>query len=477
VGFPNDQPPYAESEIQINPYPLVTGHPSHITARVTNNLPTPQVLTVSFQTSADRFGIGLNFSSFDTRVVTVPGNSSVIVGTDFTPVSSGHYCIQVKVVGASGLPVYTQHNLDVTEDLQAGVTDTLTFKVGNPTAAPANIQLVVVNTCPGWTAVVSPTVLTAVLPNDGDIRSASLLVTPPNPAVFGSACHIDVQGWIGDQLIGGIRKLDVPPVHLPPNVQPAWEEPETSVVPDPPTVGQPSQICVQLQNPLGFARSVTLDYQVADFGAGVPFTSVGSQNWTLPPHSLANYCHPWTPTPGGTLHRCIGIVLSQAGYQDEFSQRNIDLVSAPPARPDRTDVPFVVGNPDNVPHHVTFQIQAFGIDPYWRPVIVPNPGDPAPDIIMGDGSVRVRLQLVPAVAAQAPQARLQLAPAVTAQAPQARLQHVPAVTAQALQAPPSDFSFGDQSQVEVTPLLDGVPVGGLTVQLLPQRAYLPLLWK
>ena len=445
VGFPNDQPSYAESEIQVNPYPLITGHPSHITARVTNNLATPQVLTVSFQTSADRFGIGLNFTSFDTQVVTVPGNSSVIVATDFTPVSSGHYCIQVKVVGSSGLPVYTQQNLDVTEDLKPGVTDTLTFKVGNPTAATADINLVVVNTCPGWTAVVQPAVLSAVGPNDNDIRSASLLVTPPDPAILGTACHIDVQGWIGNQMIGGIRKLDVPPVHLPPNVQPPWEEPEISLSPDPPIVGQPAQICVQLQNPLGFARPVTVDFRVADFGAGVPFTSVGSQGFTLPANSLANYCHPWTPAAGGTLHRCILIVLSQVGYQDQTSQRNLDLVQAQRAQPDLARVPFVVGNPDGVQHHLTFQLQTFGIDPYWQAVIRTNQGDPPPDVIMGDGSVRLFLQLQPAN------------------------------TAQSSQAAPVDYQFGAQSQVEVTALLDGVPVGGMTVQLLPPALYLPLV--
>ena len=43
------------------------------------------------------------------------------------------------------------------EDLRPGVTDELNFAVGNPTPAIATIQLVVDNTCPGWTAIVTPT--------------------------------------------------------------------------------------------------------------------------------------------------------------------------------------------------------------------------------------------------------------------------------------------------------------------------------
>jgi hypothetical protein len=141
--------------------------------------------------------------------------------------------------------------------------------------------------------------------------------------------------------------------------------------------------------------------------------------------------------------------LSQAGYQDQFSQHNVNLVRAAPTRPDLTNVPFTIGNPDNVPHHITFQLQVYGIDPYWKPVIGgPNPGDPAPDIIPGDGSVRMAtLQLVPAVAGQSPL------------------------------APPANYQFGDQSQVEVTVLLDGQPTGGVTVQLVQPSLYLPLLQK
>ena len=108
-----------------------------------------------------------------------------------------------------------------------------------------------------------------------EIREAALSVTPPNMPL-GTACHIDVQGWIGGELIGGIRKLDVPPVHLPPG-DPPWNEKEIVAIPDPPVAGQAGQICVQLNNPLPIPRTVSIQFSEADFGAGIPFTPIGGR--------------------------------------------------------------------------------------------------------------------------------------------------------------------------------------------------------
>lgn len=303
--FPNDEPPYAEEEVQIYPYPLVSNEPSTITVKVSNNASVPKTMIVRFQASPDKFGIGLDFNTFSSKMVTVPANSSVIVATTYTPVVPGHYCIQVVVQGTDpGDPESkTQRNLDVTEDLQPGVPDDLVFNVGNPTGSPGDINLVVNNSCPGWTTTVDPLLIEDAQP--GEVYTATLTVTPPSPVTLGTGCQIDVQGWIGDEFIGGIRKLDVPPVNLPVDVQPPYMEQEISLLPDPPVVGQEGQICVELQNPLDVSRNVSVDFSVADFGAGIWFTSIGTENSTLPPNSIDDYRIDWTPATGGTLHRCI----------------------------------------------------------------------------------------------------------------------------------------------------------------------------
>jgi len=450
VTFPNTQPPYAEDDIQIYPYPLVTGHPTQVSVRVRNLLPTTQTVTVTFQASSSSvFGIGLNFTALpapgNPRVVTIPPSSTVQVNINWIPVTSGHYCIQVKVEGAGFAPIYTQHNLDVTEDLQPGVQDTLHFKVGNPTATTADILLVVDNTCPGWTAAVSPTLLSTVLPNDTDIRDAELDVTPPLGPPLGTACHIDVQGWIGGHLIGGIRKLDVPPVQLP-HADPPWAEKEISVNLDPPVVGQPVSVCVELNNPLGITRTVTVIYSYADFGAGISFTPIQTRTIDLPPYSLNKYCINWIPSAGGTLHRCLLITLKQPGFQDQYSQRNVNLL-----RPPRIGagipitIPFIVGNP--FPFTVPLRIDPvlIGLGPLWIPHILP---DPPPDLMPGQ-MANLTLELLPAVNA------LEAGAAAT----------------------PGDDRFGDYSAVEVGVYLNDELAGGFTADLTPIKVYLPIVMK
>lgn len=447
ITLPNNDPPYAEQEVQIHPYPLITGTPSAISVRLSNSSNTAQAVRVSFQTSPQRFGIGINFATFDSRLVTLPAHGNAIVTSSYTPVSSGHYCIQIKIEDASPTPqyapIYTWRNLDVTEDLQAGVPDTLPFKVANPTGATANITLVVDNTCPGWSASVAPTTLTNVGPNGGDVRDATLTVTPPSPATLGSGCHIDVQGWIGDTLIGGIRKLDVPPVHLPTDIAPPWLEPEISVSPNPPVAGQPAQICVALQNPLNVAKNVTLEYAVADFGAGIAFTTLATRNLALPANSNANYCTPWTPSSSGTLHRCIQITLKQPGYRDMHSQLNIDLRRISIVTLLQLDIPLGVRNPDGVPHRLELRPTLYGLDPLWR---IRWLGDPPPDQIGANQTLNLRLGFE-----RIAQAGLQ----------------------------PAQFgigtrTFGDEQRVDVAVVLDGVETGGFTIKLQDGSMFLPI---
>ena len=447
VTFPNTQPPYAEDDIQIYPYPLVTGQPTQVSARVQNLSPQTQTVTVTFQfSSVDVFGIGLNFTALpvpgNPKVVTLPPSSTVQVNLNWIPIRSGHYCIQVMVQGAGFAPIYTQHNLDVTEDLRPGITDTLSFQVGNPTASMADILLVVDNTCPGWTAWITPTtVLTNVGANDTDIRTAFLNVIPPSGPPLGTACHIDVQGWIGGKLIGGIRKLDVPPVHLP-SSNPPWEEKEISTSTYPPVAGQPVSYCIELQNPLAFTRSVTLEYQVAYFGAGLPFTSVATQTFTLPPNSIDKYCITWTPTFSG--HTCLRVILKQPGFQDQMSQHNI-MVVQPIVSPLGTQIPFQVGNPYQYTRTLRLDPRPVGIDPLWIPHITP---DPPP--VLGPGQiVNLNLELVPAVSTMS------------------------AESADAV----SDYRFGDSSRVQVGLYLDEQLESGFTVEYGPPSGKIAYVYK
>ncbi|HSJ58847.1 MAG TPA: hypothetical protein VLC95_16800 [Anaerolineae bacterium] len=115
-----------------------------------------------------------------------------------------------------------------------------------------------------------PTLLPAVGPNGTDVRTAVLTVIPP-PGLLGTNCHIDLLAYINGQLIGGVRKIDRPPT-APPIDEPPWAEREITVSPDPPLVGQPAQVCVELVNPTPVDQVVDVTFAWADLGAGVDFT-------------------------------------------------------------------------------------------------------------------------------------------------------------------------------------------------------------
>ena len=447
VTFPNDEPPYAEDEIQIYPYPLIAGRSTELSVRVRNLSVTTQTVTVTFQTSPDRFGIGLPFSALpvpgNPRVVTLGPYGYAEVKVNWTPASSGHYCIQVKLEGAGFAPIYTQRNLDVTENLQPGVEDVLPFKVANPTNSIANINLVVDNTCPGWTVWVSPTVLSNVAPLSVDVRNAGLHVIPPPLGTLGTSCHIDVQGWVGDRLIGGIRRLDIPPVHLP-HSDPPWLEKEISTIPNPPVISQTNQVCVELQNPLGFTRTVTVTFSEAAFGAGIGFTPFATQAFMLPPNSLNKYCVNWNPLPVAALHRCLLVTLKQPGFRDQQSQLNVDLVRRTPLwNPGTVAIPFVVGNPNRYPSEVDLVGILIGLN-NWLPQF-----DPPPPYSLAPGATQnVMLHLVPG----------------TQRAPQA--------------ANAETVFSGDVVRVDVALEVDGEPASGFSVDFAPPlNVYLPLVLK
>ncbi len=456
VGFPTTQPPYAEDELQVNPYPLVAGLSSEVSVRLTNSGATPASVSVQFQVNPSGIGIGLPYTTFDTRSATIPAASQIILKSAYHPAVSGLACFQVTVTSPGYAPIKTQTCLDTIEDFSGSPPyPPLNFMVGNPTGAVATIQLVVDNTCPGWTAAVITTppggVLTNVGPNSTDLRNVSLEVTPPSPATLGSGCHIDVQGWIINPgtgaavMIGGIRKLDVPPVHLPLNVQPPWEEPEITFNPDPPVAGVPGQLCIQLANPLAVSKTVTVDFSVADFGAGIGFVPAASMTVTLPPNSLATYCTSWTPIATGTLHRCVLATLSQPGYLPQHSQHNVDIVRPSTSLAGNPTFPFTAGNPDLTPHTLGFSFNLVGINPLWMPIIEPLGGGILPGTI-GPGA-QLNLQLRMSSAGLAPAA--------------------------IIQPPLLDLTLGSVHSVEVTLLLDGVPSGGFSVQLAPGQVYLP----
>ncbi|HEX7568807.1 MAG TPA: hypothetical protein VF355_09620, partial [Anaerolineaceae bacterium] len=368
LGPPGDVA-FAQQEIRITPYPLVSGQVTQVCVTLTNNTGVAQTVTAEFQLST--LGIGLAFNRIPSvsgpnpQTVVIPPHSTIDVCIKFIPSTPGHHCLAVKLTLPDGYVTYSRQNLDVSEVLHPNVPTDVIIPVANPTAAPANIDLVVDNTCPGWTAVVTPTTLFGVLANDMDIRNVTLTVTPP-PGLLGTGCHIDLMGYINGILIGGVRKIDRPPL-APPIQEAHYAESEISVNPVPPVVGQPTQVCATINNPTDTNQTVSLTFNWADFGAGISFTPLKTvANVVVPAHGSKTVCITWTPAAGGTLHKCIEVQIHQDGYNDIYSQRNLDLVHINLGHlfngEQFINLPnFLIHNPGPDPEPFTFDLMKVGV--------------------------------------------------------------------------------------------------------------------
>ena len=451
IGLPNTQPMFAEEELKVTPYPLVAGTLTHLSVRVQNLGSSPVPVTVQFQVApaATPLGTGLDYTTVASSSATLPGSGIAVLAATYVPDTSGNRCIQA-LVSAPGMlkPLATQSCLDLTEDFQPGQQDQLTIVVRNNGSSPAAFDLVVDNTCPGWTASVAPVTTASLMA--GASQEVILSVTPPDPLTLGTGCHIDVQAWNGETLVGGVRKLDLPPVHLPSNVTPPWEEPEISFNPDPPVAGVSGQICIQLQNPLSVTKTVTVNFSVADFGAGIGFTPAAAlTDISLPRNSLNTYCANWTPSSTGTLHRCVLATLVQAGALDQTSQHNIDILHPGSSNLGSLTIPFVAGNPGLTTRALSFDPTLVGIDPQWSVTFTTPGGGPPPTSLAGGGQVALVMHFSLG------------ASVLSVQAPQ----------------PPANYAFGSRSLVEVSELLDGIPESGFTISLERSILYLPLIRK
>ena len=248
---------------------------------------------------------------------------------------------------------------------------------------------------------------------------------------------------------GGLRKLDVPPVQVnnPPGTAP-WESPRITFAREPLRAGVPNSICIEIQNPLPVTKVVTLTYQVANFGAGIGFTTVATRVVELPPNSLQRYCVSWTPP--SQAHYCVLVEVQLPGYRPQHAQRNVDVLG--PWRLDLS-VPFVIGNPDGVTHTLSFDIEAWGIHPDIIPqIVIPRPGgggDPPPFEIGPGQQLNAVLVFRRSIAATGGR-RAQGASAVA-------------------------DTFGDVQRVEVAVKLSGKTNSGFSAEFQAVRIYMPLL--
>ena len=331
IHRPQD-PIYAESEIGIDPYPIIPGQPVELSVEVFNPTDEDHVVTTTF--SVAPFGIGLPFTTAGIApnpiYIFVPARGAARghVIWHSPPGWHGKFCVQVTLGIGDHETVWSRRNIDVGEPLEQGVPHSLVFEVGNPFTGTVTTTLGLVAHLPGWTLELSPDTLPGMAP--GAVRPVTLTVTPPADARLGSGEPIvDVEAYVEGELVGGFRKLNVPPVPLHKPHEKGYAESEISIEPYPPQQGQPTQISATLQNSSDVAMTVNLEFGWAKFGMGIPFSTTGIvdhiQAVTLDPGMTEIVGVTWTPSQSG--HQCVRILLSDPDgqYEPQESQRNVDV--------------------------------------------------------------------------------------------------------------------------------------------------------
>jgi hypothetical protein len=258
----------------------------------------------------------------------------------------------------------------------------------------------VTTNCEGWQVSAEPAILEDVPPRG--VREAKLVVIPPATGEpLGGGCFIDVEAYINGELIGGIRKLDLPPVK-PPLDQRPYAERELTISPDPPIVGQPAQVCVDLYNSTAADALVDITLYVADFGIGLPWQAVGTlADVLIPAHVMVQRCLTWTPA-AGSGSRCLQVRIQQDNYVDIVSQRNVKVAYLPGTAQLPMVFEFCVGNPRPQPVTIHLDTMALGLPPEWHAELAWTEATLAPNQVLCnvltidlDGAMGTTLQVAP----------------------------------------------------------------------------------
>lgn len=203
ASHPCDGPPWAEETLTVDTDPPIVGEANRICAQIMNEMATP-ITSCSVLFSALPFGFGGNFTPVGTltNVRLNPGANTLCV--PYTPTFSGHTCVQATI-HCPGFPdQISQRNLDDDEIIQPGGNDSIQFLLCNPDRQqPQTIQTNILENCEGVSFMLSdpnPTLGPGACIVETLTASVAAGVQP------GTMCVADVVGYIGRQLIGGVRK-------------------------------------------------------------------------------------------------------------------------------------------------------------------------------------------------------------------------------------------------------------------------------
>jgi hypothetical protein len=92
--MPDVPAPYVNTRLQVSPMPVVRGVPTTIRGKLTNTGATTITVDVTFAFAQSSIGLAFDPLAEITGTV-IPAHSSVTLAVPWTPVVSGHYCVQL----------------------------------------------------------------------------------------------------------------------------------------------------------------------------------------------------------------------------------------------------------------------------------------------------------------------------------------------------------------------------------------------
>lgn len=457
IHRPKD-PVYAESEIGIDPYPVLPGQPVELSVEVFNPTDEDRIVTATF--SVANFGIGIPFST-DFIVpnpiqIFVPANGAARGHVVWSPPNwEGKFCVRVELEMADHEPIWSQRNIDVGEPLEPGQPHSIDFQVGSwPFQEPVTVTLGTILHQDGWKTSLSQAELTNIAPDNS--VTVTLTVTPAMDAELGTGEPIvDVEAFVNGELIGGFRKMNIPPFPLHKPHEKGYAESEIVIDPYPPLLGMETVVSTVIQNNGDVVESINLEFGWAKFGMGIPFTTTGmspySSTVTVDPGMTETVSTSWIPSMSGS--QCVVISLKDPDevYEPQWSQRNVNVEERPPCGATQVFT-VTLYNDSAISATIDVGMMTFDVPEDWVITIVPSPTlviDPYSEGIL---NVSVHIPCPPSMQASSAQEEMYL------------------IQAQA----------GSVPTIDVEGYNKGVLVGGIELQFpgeLERYIYLPIIMK
>jgi hypothetical protein len=214
---------YAESEIEIVPYPPQIGEDVTVSTVVQNT--SEETMTVELEFGWAQFGMGIAFTTTGmspyTRSVTLGAEMTKTASVSWTPSIAGPQCIQVRLGCAGYEDQLSQRNVNVDERPPCGVTEVYTFTVHNdtPFRVTVDIGMATFNVPANWQVSVVPSGTIEIAGNSSATVSVTVMIPCPRTmqALFaeyatyavqqqaGGVPTIDVEAYVVDDLVGGIE--------------------------------------------------------------------------------------------------------------------------------------------------------------------------------------------------------------------------------------------------------------------------------